>query len=109
MPQAFMVAMEAESDGPSKIPDPSRQAYWVPERFAPNSRTVDPAPLTRWLPDTLTLKATAVREGVWLAAGPRVAVGVALGDADGDGVRVATWFIPRSSGVDEALRGMGPT
>src|SRR5665811_1764519 len=97
MPQAFMVAMEAESDGPSKIPDPSRQAYWVPERFAPNSRTVDPAPLTRWLPDTLTLKATAVREGVWLAAGP------------GDGVRVATWFIPRSSGVDEALRGMGPT
>jgi len=59
-----MLAMEAESEGPSKIPHPSAQAYWVPERLAPNSRTVDPAPLTRWLPDTLTLKAAVVGEAV---------------------------------------------
>jgi len=57
MPHAFMLAIDAESEGPSKKPHPSAQAYCVPERLAPNNRTVEPAPLTRWLPDTLTFNA----------------------------------------------------
>jgi hypothetical protein len=38
-----IAATDAESDGPSKKPHPCAQAYSVPERFTPLSRTTRPA------------------------------------------------------------------
>src|SRR4029077_1276350 len=54
--QDAMAATEASSDGPSKMPWPWTQAYSVPERLTPWSWIVEPAPLTRWLPETCTAR-----------------------------------------------------
>src|SRR5512132_24735 len=51
-PHLRMLAIEASSDGPSKIPQASAQAYCVPDRLAPCRWTVLPSPSTKWLPVT---------------------------------------------------------
>ena len=47
-----IAAMDASSDGPSKMPQPWAQAYSVPDRFSPTSWTTLPRLSTRWLPCT---------------------------------------------------------
>src|SRR5207248_3225484 len=59
----------------SKIPQPWMQAYSVPERLTPCSRTTCPALLTSWLPCTCRPAGAGVGEGE----------GVGVGDGDGDG------------------------
>src|SRR5437660_11151522 len=50
---------DAESDGPSKIPQPCAQAYSVPERLSPRSRTGCPRESTSRVPCTRTVGAPA--------------------------------------------------
>src|SRR2546430_2781397 len=56
-PQDRVACTDAESDGPSKMPHPCAQAYSVPERFTPRSRTARPAESTSWFPCTRTVGA----------------------------------------------------
>src|SRR5436309_14630557 len=56
-PQDRIARTDAESDGPSKMPHPCAQAYSVPERFTPRSRTARPAESTSWFPCTRTVGA----------------------------------------------------
>src|SRR2546428_10001335 len=55
--QDRIACTDAESDGPSKMPHPCAQAYSVPERFTPRSRTARPAESTSWFPCTRTIGA----------------------------------------------------
>src|SRR5690348_14884614 len=80
-----MAATDGGSAGPSKTPHPSAQAYCVPDRFTPSSRTGVPDASTRWLPDTETARArppvdveVSVVEVAWVGADvvPLVAAGV---------------------------------
>src|SRR5438132_3754734 len=48
---------DAESDGPSKIPQPCAQAYSVPERLTPRNRTGCPRESTSRVPCTRTVGA----------------------------------------------------
>src|SRR2546422_1254346 len=57
VPQDRIACTDAESDGPSKMPHPCAQAYSVPERFTPRSRTARPAESTSWFPCTRTVGA----------------------------------------------------
>src|SRR3989442_16038644 len=62
-PQDRIACTDAESDGPSNMPHPCAQAYSVPERFTPRSRTARPAESTSWFPCTRTVGAPPVGGG----------------------------------------------
>src|SRR6478736_4269324 len=72
MCQAVIAATDAASDGPSKTPVPSTQAYCVPVRFTPSSRTGRPVPSTSRLPETRTDSAGAGPGEVTGGVAPRV-------------------------------------
>src|SRR5256885_11390726 len=55
--QDAIACTDAESDGPSKMPQPCAQAYSAPERFTPRSRTGRPAESTSRVPCTCTVGA----------------------------------------------------
>src|SRR6266446_3228093 len=57
--QDAIACTDAESDGPSKIPQPCAQAYSVPERLSPRSRTGCPRESTSRVPCTRTVGAPA--------------------------------------------------
>src|SRR5437016_5938669 len=57
--QDAIACTDAESDGPSKMPQPCAQAYSAPERFTPRSRTNRPTESISRLPCTRTLGAPA--------------------------------------------------
>ena len=48
--QEAIACTDAESDGPSKMPQPCAQAYSVPERLTPRKRTGRPAESTSAFP-----------------------------------------------------------
>src|SRR5256885_80479 len=50
--QDAIACTDAESDGPSNMPQPCAQAYSVPERFTPRSRMGRPAESTSRVPCT---------------------------------------------------------
>src|SRR2546421_11926272 len=50
--QDAIACTDAESDGPSKMPQPCAQAYSAPERFTPRSRTGRPRESTSRVPCT---------------------------------------------------------
>src|SRR6478672_3719511 len=84
--QAVIAATDAASDGPSKMPVPSTQAYCVPVRFTPSNRTGRPVPSTSRLPETRTDSA---------AAGPGEVAGAAVPPVTGRLVRaVAGGLVP---------------
>src|SRR2546429_5295257 len=55
--QDAIACTDAESDGPSNMPQPCAQAYSVPERFTPRSRMGRPAESTSRVPCTCTVGA----------------------------------------------------
>src|SRR2546430_16711974 len=55
--QDAIACTDAESDGPSNMPQPCAQAYSVPERFTPRSRMGRPAESTSLAPCTCTVGA----------------------------------------------------
>src|SRR5437660_10685420 len=55
--QDAIACTDAESDGPSNMPQPCAQAYSVPERFTPRSRMGRPAESTSRAPCTCTVGA----------------------------------------------------
>src|SRR5436190_16060637 len=57
--QDAIACTDAESDGPSKMPQPCAQAYSAPERFTPRSRTGCPRESTSRVPCTCTVGAPA--------------------------------------------------
>src|SRR5437879_1190531 len=57
--QEAIACTDAESDGPSKIPQPCAQAYSVPERLTPRNRTGCPRESTSRVPCTRTVGAPA--------------------------------------------------
>src|SRR5947199_3977174 len=61
--QDAIACTDAESDGPSKMPQPCAQAYSAPERFPPRSRTGRPAESTSRGPCTCTVGAPGGGEG----------------------------------------------
>src|SRR5436309_1718387 len=61
--QDAIACTDAESDGPSKMPQPCAQAYSAPERFTPRSRTGRPAESTSRGPCTCTVGAPGGGEG----------------------------------------------
>src|SRR5436189_5199270 len=65
--QDAIACTEAESDGPSNMPQPCAQAYSVPERFTPRSRMARPAGSTSRVPFTCTVGEPGGRGG---GAGP---------------------------------------
>ena len=70
---APMAAIDAWSDGPSKMPQPCAQAYSVPERSTPSSRSGRPAAFTSWFPTTLTETLLAAAGGLETTAATRPA------------------------------------
>src|SRR5437660_1240990 len=61
--QEAIACTDAESDGPSKMPQPCAQAYSVPERLTPRSRTGCPRESTNRVPCTRTVGAPAAGGG----------------------------------------------
>src|SRR5437588_10570817 len=55
--QDAIACTDAESVGPSKMPQPCAQAYSAPERFTPRSRTGCPRESTSRVPCTCTVGA----------------------------------------------------
>src|SRR2546429_7871986 len=55
--QDAIACTDAESAGPSKMPQPCAQAYSAPERFTPRSRTGCPRESTSRVPCTCTVGA----------------------------------------------------
>src|SRR2546426_10673568 len=55
--QDAIACTDAESDGPSNMPQPCAQAYSFPERFTPRSRMGRPAESTSRVPCTCTVGA----------------------------------------------------
>src|SRR6266513_3894696 len=55
--QEAIACTDAESNGPSKMPQPCAQAYSAPERFTPRSRTGCPRESTSRVPCTCTVGA----------------------------------------------------
>src|SRR5437764_8756182 len=62
--QEAIACTDAESGGPSKMPQPCAQAYSAPERFTPRSRTGRPRESTSCVPCTCTLGAPGGGGGV---------------------------------------------
>ena len=71
-----MAATEESSEGPSKMPRPWTHWYSGPERLTPWSWIVEPAPSTRWLPETWTARVPGGAGIMGFGAG---VVGLALG------------------------------
>src|SRR3989442_9024795 len=90
--QVLIASTEATSFEPSEKPQPWTQAYSVPERLTPCSRTACPRELTSWLPWTRSPESPVPGVGVGVAAGVGVAVGVGVGAgvAVGAGVGVGS-------------------
>src|SRR6476469_1529708 len=90
MCQAVIAATDAASDGPSKTPVPSTQAYCVPVRLTPSNRTGRPAASTRRLPETRTDSVGAGPpadfDGEGAGAGGGVGVGAGSPAEAADGV-----------------------
>src|SRR4051795_7501004 len=71
----LIAVIDASSDGPSKIPQPSTHAYSVPERLTPCSWIALPEASSSWLPDTCT-PSSGIGVGVGVGVGFGVEVGV---------------------------------
>src|SRR4051795_10461666 len=109
----LIAVIDALSDGPSKIPQPSTHAYSVPERLTPCSWIALPEASSRRLPETCRPAPVGPGAGAGAGAGSGAGAGGdgGAGDADGAGSPqpVVVWTMSVHAETPDAFRDRTPS